>query len=488
MEDPSRVYAPGFNTEGYDAIVENPFLDARQNPLSTFSIDVDTASYANVRRYLTQNTPPPPASVRIEELVNYFDYSYAPPEGDDWRERPFAAHTEVAVCPWKPEHKLLKIGLKGWDMPPAQRPAANLVFLVDVSGSMRPPNKLPLLKEALRLLAGRLDERDTVSMVVYAGSSGMVLPPTNGENRQAILDAINRLESGGSTNGGEGIELAYRTAVESFIQGGVNRVILATDGDFNVGLTDRGGLDTLIEEKAKSGVFLSVLGFGMGNIKDGTLEALSNKGNGNYAYIDSIAEARKVLVDGMAGTLVAIAKDVKVQVEFNPARVGAYRLIGYENRILRAEDFNDDTKDAGEIGAGHTVTALYEIVPAGVPFETPPVDPLKYQQPAGATDMAAPDELLTLKLRFKQPDGDVSKLLEFPVTDSSAAFEAASADFRFAASVASFGMLLRGSQHAGASDWDRVREWAQAATGEDSFGYRTEFLGLVGKAAELSRR
>ena len=481
-DDPDQNYWPGHNTEAYDRIVDNPFQEVGENPLSTFSIDVDTASYANVRRFINQHMLPPKDSVRIEEMVNYFDYDYAPPFGND----PFAAHVVVAGCPWAPAHRLARIGLKGWEMPAGQRPASNLVFLLDVSGSMGPENKLPLLKQAMKLLVQQLGENDHIAIAVYAGSSGLVLPPTSGDNQGTILRALDRLQSGGSTNGGEGIQLAYRIATEQFIEGGVNRVILATDGDFNVGITNQGDLTRLIEDRAKSGVFLTVLGFGMGNLKDATMEQLADKGNGNYAYIDTIREAKKVLVEEMGATLVTIAKDVKIQVEFNPAEVGAYRLIGYENRVLAAEDFNDDTKDAGEIGAGHTVTALYELVPAGQEAGTPPVDALKYQQqPLALSEAAATGELFTLKLRYKEPDGNTSKLLRFPVRDSGQDYAAAPVDFKFAAAVAGFGMLLRDSPYKGNSTFDSVLELAEEGRGTDRHGYRTEFIDLVRKAQGL---
>jgi len=469
-----------FNTEAYDGVTENPFMDAKRNPLSTFSIDVDTASYANVRRFVNQRTLPPAGAVRIEELVNYFSYDYAPPTGED----PFAVHTEVAGCPWKAEHRLARIGLKGVELDLSQRPSSNLVFLLDVSGSMENANKLPLLRRALKMMVEHLGENDRVAIAVYAGASGLVLPSTPCSEKQVILDALDRLQAGGSTNAGEGIQLAYETAVANFIEGGVNRVILCTDGDFNVGVTNQSDLIEMIEAKAKSGVFLTVLGFGMGNYKDSTLEKLADKGNGNYGYIDTIVEARKVLVSEMGGTLVTIAKDVKIQVEFNPAKVNAYRLIGYENRLLAAEDFNDDTKDAGEIGAGHTVTALYEIVPAGVEIDLPGVDELKYQQPAAPA--AASDDLLFLKLRYKQPDGDTSKLLEFPIKDPGTTYADASGEFKFAASVASFGMLLRSSQHAGTASYDSVLELGGEGAVRDPNGYRAEFLQLVRAAKELA--
>ena len=377
--DPEQAAAE-FNTETYDEIVENEFLLAQSNPLSTFSIDVDTAAYANVRRFLTHGQKPPPGAVRIEELVNYFSYDYPWPEGDV----PFAVNAEIAGCPWAPEHRLVRFGLKGRVIEADSRPVSNLVFLLDVSGSMADENKLPLVKNAMRLLVEQLGENDRVAIVVYAGSSGLVLPSTTADQKQTILTAFDRLNAGGSTNGGEGIELAYQVAVENYINGGVNRVILCTDGDFNIGTTDRSSLVRLIEEKAASGVALTVLGFGMGNYKDATVEQLADKGNGNYAYIDTLNEARKVLVEQMTGTLITIAKDVKIQVDFNPAQVAAYRLIGYENRLLKAEDFDDDTEDAGEIGAGHTVPALYEIIPVGVDVpESMTAPQSKYQQPGG---------------------------------------------------------------------------------------------------------
>ena len=492
-----------WSTEAYDQIVENTFLLVTRNPLSTFSIDVDTASYANVRRFLNQDVLPPSGAVRIEEMVNYFNYNYPLPTGDD----PFSVNVEVADCPWNGDHLLARIGIKGQEFTSDERPPANLVFLIDVSGSMQPPNKLPLLKEAMRMLVDELAYDDYVAIAVYAGASGLVLPSTSCEDKSAILSALDHLQAGGSTNGGAGIQLAYDTAVDNFIEGGVNRVILATDGDFNVGVTNQGELISVIEEEARSG-FLSVLGFGMGNYKDSTLEKLADKGNGNYAYIDTQSEAQKVLVDQMAGTLVTIAKDVKIQIEFNPAEVNAYRLIGYENRLLRAEDFNDDTKDAGEIGAGHTVTAFFEIVPAGIEVDLPDVDPLKYQwssldarlegdnesEPGvqatdedsrGLTPAAWTGELMTVKLRYKQPDGDVSKLIEVPVIDGGLALSEASNDFVFAASVTSFGMLLRGSQHSGDFSYDAVLEMASGSIGDDAYGYREEFVFLVEQAIVL---
>lgn len=468
--------------EQYSAISTNPFLLVTEKPLSTFSIDVDTASYANIRCFLTRGRLPPPDAVRIEEMINYFNYDYPLPSGDD----PFSVNVEVAECPWNADHRLARIGIKGWEFEEEDRPPANLVFLIDVSGSMQRPNKLPLLKESLELLVGELGDDDQVAMVVYAGASGLVLESTSCTRKSTILDALDRLQAGGGTNGAAGIQLAYDVAGENFIEGGINRVILATDGDFNVGLTSRDDLTSLIEEKAQTGVFLSVLGFGMGNLKDATLETLADKGNGNYAYIDTLNEAHKVLVEQMGGTLITIAKDVKIQVEFNPLVVSAYRLIGYENRLLADRDFNDDTKDAGEIGAGHTVTAFYEIVPIGVVPDLPDIDPLKYQEFAGEPSEAADSgELMTVKLRYKQPDGDTSKLIEIPVVDQAWTLDDASDDFVFAASVASFGILLRGSQYCGDFTYDHVLEMAESAMGEDVLGYRSEFVDLVYRAIEV---
>ncbi len=477
------------DTEAYDPVADNPFEVVEQDPLSTFSVDVDTASYANVRRFLNGGRLPPRDAVRIEEMINYFSYAYPGPTD----EHPFSVHVEVAGCPWTPGHRLMRVGLKGRVVEYDERPDCNLVFLVDVSGSMRPANKLPLLKRALGMLAGELADFDRVAIVVYAGSSGLVLPSTTCNNEDTILHALENLEAGGSTNGGAGIQLAYDIAESHFIDGGVNRVVLATDGDFNVGVTDRGSLIRLIEEKARSGVFLSVLGFGMGNLKDSTLEQLADKGNGNYAYIDTLKEAEKVLVDQVGGTLITIAKDVKIQIEFNPLEVGAYRLIGYENRVLAARDFNDDAKDAGEIGAGHTVTALYEIIPAGGEFDAGSadvtgVDPLRYQSGAQPSALADSGELLTLKLRYKKPDEDVSRLLEQSVYDEGRSFAETSSDFRFAAAVASFGMLLRDSPHKGAWTYDAVLELAEHALGDDVHGYREELVGLVGQAKGLASR
>jgi len=495
----ARSVRPGqaFNTEAYDYIADNDFLGAVQNPLSTFSVDVDTASYSNVRRFLLGNQRPPRDAVRIEELVNYFTYDYAAPKRAD--KDPFAASLEVAAAPWAPTHRLVRIGLKGRELTSADRPAANLVFLVDVSGSMGEPNKLPLVQESLRMLVEQLKPQDHVAIVTYAGTSGLALPSTPLSHRQEILDAIDGLHAGGLTNWAMGIQLAYDVAKANFIAGGVNRVILSTDGDFNMGVTDRGDLVRLIEAKAKGGVFLTALGFGMGNYKDATLEQLADKGDGAYAYIDSSREARKVLAEQVSGTLAVIAKDVKVQVEFNPALVQAYRLIGYENRLLKKEDFNNDKLDAGDIGAGHTVTALYEIIPAGVEWKAPStVDELKYQKPETGNRMAdrsdspvsgvgipVSQELLTVKIRYKVPDGNASKLLEFPLIDKGAAFADASGDFKFAAAVAGFGMVLRDSPHKGATTLGAVLDWAEQGLGSDAGGYRGEFISLVKRAESV---
>ena len=477
---------PEFETEQYDALPENRFLAARRTPLSTFAVDVDTAGYANVRRFLKNDRLPPPGAVRIEELVNYFRYDLAPPAGDD--ETPFAVRAEVSACPWAAGHKLVRIGLKGRELAADARPRCNLVFLLDVSGSMDAPDKLGLVKRAMKLLVEQLGENDTVSAVVYAGASGLALPPTSGSEPRAILDALESLDAGGSTNGGEGIGLAYATALESYIPGGVNRVILCTDGDFNVGVTDQSSLVRLIEEKAKAGVSLTVLGFGTGNYNDATMEELSNRGDGNYGYVDDLREARKLLVEDLTGTLVTIAKDVKIQVEFNPAAVGSYRLIGYENRLMAAEDFRDDEKDAGEIGAGHAVTALYEVVPADADGPVPGTGDLKYQTPGGPTDAAAGGELLTVALRYKAPDAtkaDPAAEFAVPVPDAATPFEAASADQRFAAAVAAFGMLLRRGGHTGTATLSDAAAWADAARGPDPGGYRAEFVELAGRAVRL---
>lgn len=481
-------------SESYHSLPENPWMAVGQAPLSTFSIDVDTASYANVRRFLNRGGAPPPEAVRLEELVNYFPYNYAPPVDG----KPFAVHVEMTSAPWNARHRIARIALKGKEIHAGERPAANLVFLVDVSGSMQDENKLPLVKQSLRFVVDRLTQRDTVSLVTYAGESGVVLPATSGGDKARITAAIESLGAGGSTNGAGGITSAYAEAARNFRAEGINRVILASDGDFNVGVTSHEQLQQLITDKAKTGVFLSVLGYGMGNTKDDTMELLADKGNGNYAYIDSLSEARKALGEQFSGTLVTIAKDVKIQIEFNPAKVGRYRLLGYENRMLAKEDFNDDRKDAGEIGAGHTVTALYEIIPAGVPDEPVVTEKLKYQPVAEAVPAAAPvpaatvtgpvsDETMTVKLRWKAPDKDVSELMEVPVKDAGAALGEAGAETRWALSVAGFASMLRHSQFAGMT-WNDIRSLAASAKGDDPHGYRGEFLQLIDRAASTSRR
>ena len=483
--EPLAQQADARTDESYIAPAENPYRSAAAEPLSTFSIDVDTASYANVRRFLNMGQRPPAEAVRLEELVNYFRYDYpAPAEG-----KPCSITADLVSCPWNENHRLARVGLKA--RTDEKRPNANLVFLLDVSGSMNEPNKLPLVKKSLHLLVDKLTENDRVSIVVYAGASGLVLPPTPGENKKAILGAIDNLQPGGSTNGASGITLAYEEARKGFIKEGVNREILATDGDFNVGISDRDGLQSLIEKEAKSGVFLSVLGYGMGNLKDSTMEVLADKGNGNYAYIDSLGEARKVLAEEMSSTLVTVAKDVKVQIDFNPAKVRSYRLLGYENRMLAKEDFNNDKKDAGEMGAGHTVTALYEIIPADAPLDVPAVDPSKYQTPVAAKEAPpvvndSPDSM-TVKVRYKAPDGDVSQLMEFPVIDQKKPMAEASGDTKFATAVAGYALLLKGSNQAGNLNWAMVRELAKAGKGADAEGYRGEFMGLVDKAEGLVR-
>jgi Ca-activated chloride channel homolog len=478
-----KVDGGRFNTEDYSPIVENKFLEATGNPLSTFSIDVDEAAYSNIRRYLENGSMPPAGAVRIEEMINYFDYNYPQPTDD----HPFSVNTEIADCPWSPQHRLVHIGLQGKEIPVKNLPAANLVFLVDVSGSMEEPNKLPLVKSSLNLLVDQLRQDDKVAIVVYAGNAGLVLPSTSGANKTAIKEAIDNLQAGGSTAGGEGIVLAYKVAQQGFIKNGNNRVILATDGDFNIGVSSDDELVTLIEKERKSGVYLSVLGYGMGNYKDNKMQLLADKGNGNHSYIDNISEARKVLVSEFGSTLFTIAKDVKLQLEFNPAKVQGYRLIGYENRILAAEDFNDDKKDAGELGSGHTVTALYEIIPVGVKSEfIKKVDSLKYQPSKNnTTSVPATDEIMTIKLRYKKPDEDVSKLITHAVIDSHAALVNTSDNFRFSAAVASFGMLLRNSEFKQMANWQQVISLATAAKGADINGYRAEFIRLAQAASSM---
>jgi Ca-activated chloride channel family protein len=471
--------APGSNTESYQTIHENPFLAPLKNPLSTFSIDVDTASYSNVRRFLNQGKLPPKDAVRIEEMLNYFRYDYAQPEAG----KPFALKTELSEAPWKKGHQLLQIGLQAPAVEMGNTPRSNLVFLLDTSGSMASPDKLPLLKQSLRLMVDQLSEKDSVSMVVYAGSAGQVLPPTPGHRKDVILKALDNLEAGGGTAGGAGIRLAYSLARQQFIQGGNNRVILATDGDFNVGASSDAEMEYLIEQERKEGVFLTVLGFGTGNYKDSKMETLANKGNGNYAYIDSLSEARKVVVQELGATLLTVAKDVKLQVEFNPAKVAKYRLIGYENRLLRAEDFDNDAKDAGELGAGHTVTALYEIEP--VTAATAQEQSLTYTETEIKDTAFASDDLLTLKLRYKQPHQDTSELLTHTVEAQAKPWSEASVNLQFAASVAGFGMLLRQSEHKGDLTLSQVKALGQAGKGPDKEGYRQAYLELLTQAEGL---
>jgi Ca-activated chloride channel homolog len=468
------IRQPG-NTESYSAIDESPFQRPTDKPLSTFSIDVDTASYSNARRMITDGRVPPKDAVRIEELLNYFSYNYTQPQNNE----PFSVNTDVTQAPWNPQHKLVRIGLKGKQL--QETPPSNLVFLIDVSGSMNGPNRLPLVQRSLCLLTQQLKANDRVSIVVYAGQAGLVLPPTSGDQKDKIFDAIDRLRAGGSTAGGAGIELAYKEAQKNLIKGGNNRVILATDGDFNVGPSSDAEMIRLIERHRDKGIFLTVLGFGMNNYKDSKLEQLADRGNGNHAYIDTFNEAKKVLVTDLRGTLFTIAKDVKIQVEFNPAKVQAYRLIGYENRALKDQEFNDDRKDAGEIGAGHSVTALYEIIPTGITpnVKLPSIDGLKYQTPTATTTPSNPNELMQVKLRYKQPTGDTSALMSQTILDQSTPIDRATMDTQFASSVAMFGLLLRDSEFKGASSIQSVLQLAKRSKGADPEGYRQEFIQLV---------
>jgi Ca-activated chloride channel family protein len=472
-----------FNTEGYASVNENGFKNVKNNPLSTFSIDVDNASYTNIRRFINMGEIPPPDAVRVEEMLNYFKYDYPEPSG----QHPFSVYTELAVCPWNIKHQLIQVGLRGKSIDKSSLPPSNLVFLIDVSGSMSDPNKLPLLKSAFNLLVNELRAQDRVAIVVYAGAAGLVLESTPGNRKEAILAAIDNLEAGGSTAGGAGLKLAYKEAEKNFIKGGNNRIILATDGDFNVGESSNGGMERLVEEKRELGVFITVLGFGMGNIKDDKMELIADKGNGNYSYIDNLQEARKVLVREFGGTLFTIAKDVKFQIEFNPARVSSYRLIGYENRLLNDEDFNDDTKDAGEMGSGHNVTALYELVPAGSGETTPSIDPLKYQK-ADRNETAresASSELLTIKIRYKKPDGSTSMLFEKPVNGIIKQIEDVSDNLKFAAAVSEFGMILRNSEFKGSATLEGASILAKSGKGEDEDGYRAEMIRLIKTVKDL---
>lgn len=473
-----------FNTEEYAHLRENGFRPVTSAPLSTFSIDVDKASYANVRRFLNEGSLPPADAVRIEEMINYFSYDLPEPRG----EHPFSVSTEVAAAPWAPAHRLVRIGIQGKRFRGERMPPSNLVFLIDVSGSMDEENKLPLVKRSLRLLVDQLHDEDKVSIVVYAGNAGLVLPCTPGTEKTRILNAIDRLDAGGSTAGGAGIQLAYNIARQNFVTEGNNRVILATDGDFNVGASSEGELDRLIEHERRDGISLTVLGFGTGNYADQRMESLADKGNGNYFYIDNITEGRKVFVEELQGTLFTIAKDVKIQVEFNPAEVAAYRLVGYEDRGLRDEDFNNDSVDAGELGAGHSVTALYEIVPAGQETngQVPGVDPLRYQTPPRSSD-APRGELLTVKLRYQAPEGGPSRLITTPVRDLERTDRGVSDDLGFAEAVAEFGMLLRNSDYKGTSSAEQVLQLARAHRGPDEDGYRAQFTQLVRTWATLAR-
>jgi len=473
-----------YNREGYDKITENRFLKATDNPLSTFSIDVDAAAYSNIRRFINNSQLPPAGAVRIEEMVNYFKYEYPQPTNGD----PFSINTEISDAPWNKDHKLVLIGLQGKKIPTENLPASNLVFLIDVSGSMQTAERLPLVKSSLKMLVDQLRQEDKISIVVYAGAAGLALPPTSGADKTKIKDAIDQLEAGGSTAGGAGIKLAYRVAAENFVKKGNNRVILCTDGDFNVGESSDDAMERLIEQERKSGVFLTVLGYGMGNYQDAKMQKLADKGNGNHAYIDGIAEAKKVLVNEFGGTLFTIAKDVKLQVEFNPAKVQGYRLIGYENRMLAKEDFNDDKKDAGELGSGHTVTALYEIIPVGIKSSfLQKVDSLKYQPNIQALSKTNyNEEIMTVKFRYKAPDGDVSKLMEHPVKDNQISIASTSSNFRFAAAVAEFGMLLRNSEYKSSASFNNVLNMARKAKGTDEEGYRAEFIRLAESAQMLA--
>jgi len=476
-------YNRNFNTEGYACADENGFKNVLNNPLSTFSIDVDNASYSNIRRFISNGELPPPDAVRIEEMVNYFKYDYPEPKGI----HPFSVYSELAGCPWNSGHQLLLVGLRGKNIDKSTLPPSNLVFLIDVSGSMNAPNKLPLLKSAFGLLVNELRPEDRVAIVVYAGSAGLVLESTPGNRKDMIINSVNNLEAGGSTAGGAGLRLAYSVASENFVKGGNNRIILATDGDFNVGESSNGAMERLVEENRDRGIFMTVLGFGVGNIKDDKMEIIADKGNGNYSYIDNLQEARRVLVREFGGTLFTIARDVKFQIEFNPSKVQSYRLIGYENRILNDEDFNDDRKDAGEMGSGHNVSALYELVPAGSGEKIPSVDQLKYQRMKtnNATTGNYMDEYLTIKIRYKKPDGVTSLLLEKTVRDYVNDMEDASENLRFAASVSEFGMILRDSEFKGSSTLEEAIKLAKSARGEDEEGYRSEFIRLIETAKGL---
>jgi Ca-activated chloride channel family protein len=465
--------APDFNTEGYSAIHESGFKSPLREPLSTFSIDMDAASYSNVRRFINEGRKPVPDAVRIEEMINYFDYDYPQPDNG----HPFSIIYELGDCPWNKENKLLHIGLQGEKIIHDEIPPSNLVFLLDVSGSMNAPNKLPLLIKAMKLLVGQLRTQDRVAIIVYAGSSGLVLPSTPGNQKEKINAALERLHAGGSTAGSAGLKLAYQVAEENYIEEGNNRIILATDGDFNVGPSSNAEIERMIETYRNKGIFISVTGFGMGNYKDDKMEIIADKGNGNYSYIDNLMEAKKVFIDEFSSTLYTIAKDVKIQIEFNPAYVNEYRLIGYENRLLNEEDFDNDKKDAGELGAGHTVTALYEIVPVKGRIDQSRI--LKYQQSNILSESATTGELATIKFRYKRPDGNKSILMTETISNNTLPIEETSENFRFSAAVAGFGMLLRDSEYKGTIDYDKVLALARASKGRDEDGYRAEFIRLV---------
>ena len=478
--------AQNYNTEGYSIIHENGYKSTTDQPLSTFSADVDRASYSNIRRFLNRGKIPPKDAVRVEEMINYFSYNYAEPKDD----KPFSTSTELAECPWNSQHLLLKIGIQGKKIKRENLPPTNLVFLIDVSGSMNSANKLPLLKSSFKLLVNQLRADDYVSIVVYAGAAGLVLEPTSGNKKEKILDALDKLNAGGSTAGGEGLMLAYKTAEKNFIKNGNNRIILATDGDFNIGKSSNASMERLIEEKRNNGIFISVLGFGMGNYKDDKMEIIADKGNGNYAYIDNLLEAQKTLVSEFGGTLFTIAKDVKFQIEFNPQKIAGYRLIGYENRLLNNEDFNDDQKDAGEIGAGHTVTALYEIIPNGasdIDKWIKPVDKLKYQKETTDTKSQINNEWLTLKIRYKLPNSDISKLITFTEKGKPKKIKNTSNSFRFTAAVAAFGMLLRDSENINSMTYGETIALAQNARGEDTEGFKGEMIRMLKTAQSLSK-
>lgn len=482
-EKANYAYDQDYNTEEYSHIQDNDFKESQKNPLSTFSIDVDKASYSNIRRFINQGSLPPADAVRIEEMINYFTYDYPQPKDN----HPFSINTEYTDCPWNSGHQLIHIGLQGKEIKMDKAPTNNLTFLIDVSGSMNSDDKLPLLKSGLRLLIEQMRDEDHISLVVYAGAAGVVLPPTPGNKKEKIIDALDKLSAGGSTAGGEGILLAYKTAKENFLPKGNNRVILATDGDFNVGASSDGELIRIIEKQREDGVFLTVLGFGTGNYKDSKMEQLADKGNGNYAYIDNILEAKKVLVKEMGGTLLTIAKDVKLQIEFNPTRVKAYRLVGYENRLLNNEDFNDDKKDAGELGSGHTVTAIYEIIPAGSSELVSSIDPLKYQQTT-PTVVSPNDEVMTIKFRYKEPKEATSKLMTHIVYNKKTDFANASENCKFSCAVAEFGMLLRDSKYKGTANFKTIIAQAKQSKGKDEDGYRSEFIRLVETSELLMKK